>query len=285
MSDDLLIATQPRSGSFCFWKNLIRYYPAVDGFNEPFNPLLFEKLLDRKVEKGWMSRYERTEVRDFLNLGVGASHDWRDEAIGALGGRQLKWVQRLSTVSERPALFKVLRCTRVLESLRWRWDGYVTIVALVRDPRAWAWSHLRMQTTSGEVFQYDGTFDRWGRETVYDVLTEEHAGHWTTEARYAVHKLFRVWEWWAKTVLPHADLVVQFERFCHAPNEVARRVLDHAIGEAGEGNDVSEYVHAPNPPPTWGAYGWEKLIEEEISPQHYAYIWPYRCDMKSKARS
>lgn len=221
MSKPLAICGLRRSGTTITW-NLLRQHPALYGLDEPFGPYVTK----------WISQ-DPSQV-------PGHGQPYLDEPIRTIALEHHSWMQPKYEVKHRFRPFEARYLERLLEvDSRLLIDttrGVVKIshlqelgfrtVLLIRDPRAWATSHLRRSHPGfiqrpTHFFNTTERANYWSMDSVYEQLFED------SYQRHTVERLVRLWghlNYRATMQGPHE--IITLEELCTKP----RRTLQKAIG-------------------------------------------------------
>ncbi|MFP4139438.1 MAG: sulfotransferase [Phycisphaerae bacterium] len=245
----LMIVGLKRSGSTIFW-NTFRQDPQLRCFDEPFHTSLDKHVLSGKDNhKGTMREYFRHP--DII------THYWNplppeSETDPNLTERQRSYLQELARTHPNVCM-DFVRASAKVAALREACPSAL-IVHLVRDPRAFATSHLRPYgkwvhpDAEKDLLAYNGWFDFWQ----YQKLAQIMGFHGS-----AYEQLLQIWKHMTEAAnanQPH--MTVQFEEFARNPHATVSAVYEQLDIDMPKLNYSG--IHAPNPPARLDDPRWRK---------------------------
>jgi len=207
-----------RSGTTIFWETF-RQDKRFVCFDEPFHPRLRAHL-----ENGLNNK--KKTMNEFLARPDLVRSHWsaippHDELFPEFLGHQVAYLNALSKISTHICV-DFVRCHSKIRHLK-KIDPKGLIIHLVRDPRAFATSHLKPygKWISSDIpdhfFEYDGWFDFWQYQSLANELGLKGFAH---------EKLLQLWKHFTDLAeSQNPDLTVKFEDFAADPEKVVRDIF------------------------------------------------------------
>ena len=251
----IIIIGLRRSGTTIFIDTL-RQDKRLTCFDEPFNKYVQDKFT--YYVHGFKEFYENKAILQDVYCPVTLDEEITDK----LNTLQQSYLKALCSfehtcIDETRTLLKIEAIREAVPD--------ALIVLLIRDPRAWITSNLRIRgewehpDLPRRFFEYND-FGHWGYQYISELLNFEG---------YAHEQLMCLWDLFnSEAIKSQPDMIIQFEKFCYDPGhylESIYNMLDIDLYKF----DHSE-IHKPNKAYDVFNSEWDKLnINEDMSKYVY----------------